>query len=396
VKVKQTPADFQVEERAAIEATDRGRFSVYRLRKTGIGTLEALRAIRRAWRVPGRAVGFGGLKDRHGTTTQWVTIPGGPRRNLEEPAFRLTYEGRSPVPMTRMALRGNAFRVRVRDLSPEEATTLARRLGESVRDGVVAYFDDQRFGSLRGGGGYAVLHLLRGDAEAALKAVIASPDRADRAAARDRKRTLRERWGDWQGMARALGPGVRTRDVVLRLAKDPKDFLGAFAALDREERGLLVSAYQSGVWNRAVSRHVSRQVPDDARIVLPGAACPLVFPKSALPSLEGATLPLPARNARASDPALQEALEESLAEDGLRLDGLRLPESMGLDFRATARPVLFRPEDASASPPLEDGENPGRHAVDLSFHLRPGVYATILLKRMTYDFTGRRSRRSRR
>jgi tRNA pseudouridine13 synthase len=393
VKVKQTPADFRVEERAAIEAADRGRFSVYRLEKSGIGTLEALRALRRAWRVPGRAVGFGGLKDRHGTTVQWVTIPNGPRKNLVEPAFRLTYQGRSEVPMTRMALRGNAFRIRVRDLSPDEAKTLASRLADAARDGVVAYFDDQRFGSLRGGGGFAVLHLLRGDPEQALRAVIASPGRADRAVVRDRKRTLRERWGDWQGLARDLPRGVPARDAVLRLARDPQDFLGAFAALDREERRLLVSAYQSAVWNRAVARHVEGLVEPDLRIVLPGAAGPLVFGKVAIPALEDATLPLPAPDARADDPALQRALESALADDGLSLDRLRLPQGLALDLRATSRALLFRPEEARASDPLPDDRNPGRSCVDLAFHLRPGVYATILIKRMTYDFPGRRSRR---
>jgi tRNA pseudouridine13 synthase len=394
VKVKQTPDDFLVEERAAIEPGDRGRFALYRLRKRGIGTLEALRAVRRAWRVASRDVGYGGLKDRHGTTSQWVTIPRGPRRNLEQPVFRLTYEGQSPVPMTRMALRGNAFRVRVRDLAPEEAARLARRLDDAARDGVVAYFDDQRFGSLRGGGGFAALHLLRGDAESALRAVIASPDRSDRAVVRDRESAVREGWGDWQGLVGALPPGG-TKRAVAWLAAHPGDFLGAFAALDRDERSLLVSAYASALWNRAVARHVTALTTDEERIVLPGAAGPLVHSRRALPALEGEALPLPAPGARplSKDPALFCALEEALAQDGMTLDGLRLPEVLGVSLRPTARPVLFRPEEATASAPAPDSENPGRTCVDLSFHLRPGTYATILLKRMTYDFPGRRTRR---
>ena len=128
MKVKQVPGDFVVEERASIVAADRGRFAVYRLEKTGIGTLEALRAVRRAWRVPARAVGFGGLKDRHAETVQWVTIPAGPKRNLAEKAFRLTYQGKSEVPMSRMALTGNRFRLRLREdlVHPADPTRLAR------------------------------------------------------------------------------------------------------------------------------------------------------------------------------------------------------------------------------------------------------------------------------
>src|SRR5262249_23633134 len=156
---------FVVVERASLTPRDRGRFSVYRLHKRGLGTLEALRAVRRRWRLPPRSTGFGGLKDRHAETVQWVTIADGPRVNLEEPAFRLTYEGKSDVPMSRMTLLGNRFEVRLRGLSPADAPEIAARFDALARHGCLSYFDDQRFGSLRGGGGFAALHLLRGDAE---------------------------------------------------------------------------------------------------------------------------------------------------------------------------------------------------------------------------------------
>src|SRR5262245_43383898 len=127
MKVKQVPGDFVVVERASLSPRDRGRWSVYLLRKRGIGTLEALRALRRAWKLPPRVVGFGGLKDRHAETVQWVTIENGPRTNLEEPAFRLTYEGKSDVPMSRTTLVGNRFEVRLRGLARGEAPEIASR-----------------------------------------------------------------------------------------------------------------------------------------------------------------------------------------------------------------------------------------------------------------------------
>jgi tRNA pseudouridine13 synthase len=392
VKVKRLPDDFVVEERARLVPSDRGRYAVYLLRKRGIGTLEALRAVRRAWRVASRDVGFGGLKDRHAVTVQWVTIPDGPKRNLDEKAFRLTYEGRSDVPMTRMALSGNAFRVRLRDLSRDEAATVAARFDESVRLGLPAYFDDQRFGSLRGGGGFAALHLLRGDAEAALRAVIASPSREDRGPVRERKRHLAKAWGDWEAALPHV-EGTPARAAVLHLLRHPTDFEGAFAALDRDERRLFASAYASAVWNRAVRHRVAALVPEADRIALPGAAGPLVFPRdpATLSAFADATLPLPAPGARALDPAWHEALTASLAEDGLTLDGLALPRRLGMDLRATQRPVLFRPDEPHAGDPVPDDLHPRRFALDLSFTLAPGLYATILLRRLTYDMGGAKS-----
>ena len=386
MKVKQVPSDFVVEERATIEATDRGRYAVYRLHKRGIGTIEALRALRRTWRVPARAVGFGGLKDRHADTVQFVTIPQGPKRNLEEPAFRLTYEGQSDVPMSRTTLSGNHFRVRLRDLSRGEADAVARRFADATRFGVPAYFDEQRFGSLRGGGGFAALHLLRGDAEAALRAVIASPAREDRKAVRERERAIRDAWGRFEEALPRL-TGTPLRAPVLHLVRRPGDFVGALAALDAEERRLLASAYASAVWNRTVARRIEAIVRNDDRIIFPGAAGPLVFAKdfAALAEFDGAVLPMPAPKAAASDPVWQAALEATLAEDGLTLDRLVFPKVLAMPLRPTKRPVLFRPQDARVEAAAPDDLNPGRSRLDLAFTLDRGLYATILLKRIAFD-----------
>jgi tRNA pseudouridine13 synthase len=387
MKVKQVPGDFVVVERATLAPRDRGRWSVYLLRKRGIGTLEALRAIRRRWKLPPRAIGFGGLKDRHAETVQWATIENGPRVNLEEPAFRLTYEGKSDVPMSRMTLVGNRFEVRLRGLAKDEAREIAARFDALARHGCLAYFDDQRFGSLRGGGGFAALHLLKGDPESALRAVIASPAREDRRAVRQRKSKIRAAWPDPASTLPDLH-GTPMRAPVLYLANRPGDFLGAFGALDPEERRLLASAYASAVWNRAVATRVADALPAADRVVLSGAAGPLAHPRdpAGVAPFDGAVLPLPAEKARADDPAWQAALEAALAVDGLTLDRLTLPRRLGMDFRPTQRPVVFRPEEASAGSPAADDLNPGRASLDLAFSLGRGLYATILLKRIAAGF----------
>ncbi len=392
MKVKQVPDDFLVDEKSSIRATNEGRFSVYRLKKTGLGTLEALRAISRAWKMPSRTLGFGGLKDRYAVTTQWVTIPNGPRKNLDNKAFRLTYEGKSDVPMSRMILEGNGFRIRLRDLARDEADRVTARFAIVSKEGLPSYFDEQRFGSLRGGGGFAALHLLKGDPESALRAVIASPSREDRAHVRERKRRIRAHWGEFDGLPEVL-EGTPMRAPVLHYLQHPGDWLGAFAMLDREERRLFTSAYASSVWNRAVSTLLRTRVPPADQLVFDGAAGPLVFPRlpGPLHPLAQSVLPLPAPTAKAEDPELQTALEASLALDGLTLDQMRLDKRLGMDFRPTKRDVVFRPTETTISGPHPDELNPGRMRVDLAFTLGRGLYATIILKFLTYDVPGPKS-----
>ena len=45
------------------------------LEKEGIDAFEALRYISKRWLVPYSAIGYAGLKDKHASTKQWISIP---------------------------------------------------------------------------------------------------------------------------------------------------------------------------------------------------------------------------------------------------------------------------------------------------------------------------------
>src|SRR4051794_35671104 len=94
MKLRRLPEDFQVEELPVVEGGDRGRFVLYRLTKRGLGTLEAIDAVCRRWNVAGRRVSYGGLKDRHAVTVQYLTILDGPDRPLRETSLELVPTGR--------------------------------------------------------------------------------------------------------------------------------------------------------------------------------------------------------------------------------------------------------------------------------------------------------------
>src|SRR5579884_2918667 len=98
MKVKQQPEDFQVEELTAVAPTGGGPFALYRLEKRGWSTPDALAAVRRRWKVEPRRLSYGGLKDRHAITVQYLTIFRGPRRSLEHHGIRVDYLGQVPRP----------------------------------------------------------------------------------------------------------------------------------------------------------------------------------------------------------------------------------------------------------------------------------------------------------
>src|SRR3954462_7025281 len=117
--IKQEPEDFQVEELTDLEHRQEGDHALYRLEKQGWTTPDALQAIRRRWQIDLRRLSYGGLKDRHARTVQYLTILHGPRRRLTHQRIGLEYLGQVHEPYTSHHLRSNRFVLVLRDLREE-------------------------------------------------------------------------------------------------------------------------------------------------------------------------------------------------------------------------------------------------------------------------------------
>ncbi|MBX6313765.1 MAG: tRNA pseudouridine(13) synthase TruD, partial [Isosphaeraceae bacterium] len=109
MKLKRLPEDFRVEELPNVAGGDQGRHTFYRLTKRGLGTPEAIEAICRRWNLARSQVAYGGLKDRHALTVQYLTIFQGPARPLRETNLELEPLGRLPHPYGPQHFRGNRF-----------------------------------------------------------------------------------------------------------------------------------------------------------------------------------------------------------------------------------------------------------------------------------------------
>ena len=148
MKLKQSPQDFQVEEVTDVVPGTSGPFAFYKMTKSGWSTPVAFQAIRRRWRLSPQQLSYGGLKDRHASTSQHLTIWNGPERNLEHGKVQLQYLGQLNEPFTSRAISGNLFYITLRELKSSDAPAVDTALQEVAQFGVPNYFDDQRFGSV--------------------------------------------------------------------------------------------------------------------------------------------------------------------------------------------------------------------------------------------------------
>jgi tRNA pseudouridine13 synthase len=386
MKLKQQPEDFQVEELTDVAPQAQGPFGLYRLEKRGWSTPDALQAIRRRWRLDLRRLSYGGLKDRHAHTVQYLTIFHGPQRGLTHHDVSLTYLGQVPEPYSAKDIRANRFRLVLRDLDADAVGVAQTALEEVRHDGLPNYFDDQRFGSVGAGGDFVARFLVLGRYEEALRLALAAPYEHDRAAQKQEKAILRDHWGDWATLKQRL-PRGHARSLVDYLRSHPQDFRGALARLRPDLRGLYLSAYQSHLWNRMLARwlqqrcrpeqllHVRLQlgdVPFHRRLDAPQRA-----------QLAALALPLPSARTKL-DPAdpRTELMKSVLAEEGLEPEQMKIKGIREVFFSRGERAALCLPEQLTheARP---DERHPGRHQLVLAFELPRGAYATLIVKRIS-------------
>jgi tRNA pseudouridine13 synthase len=326
--------------------------------------------------VAPRDISAAGLKDRHARTVQTIAIRGGPERSLEQARLRLTPCGRAPRALERGDVLGNHFQVRLRDLSPQEAERVGARLGEVLRDGFANYFDDQRFGSARGSRGrLAAESLVRGDPEDALRLAVATPSSSDRGPLKTRRQAMRDRWGRWPDLVARLPPSSERR-IASALAAGGS-FTDAYGLLSRAQRSLHLSALQAALFNDGL-RHAVPRGPSH-----PGTAGPYVFFEDGGGRFAEERVPL----------AEGRAAPHALLDGALGARGLDRAMLTGHALRRGMRALVVHPQELIAEAPASDALQKGRQSVGLSFGLGAGSYATMLIKRVTYDVQVRRDPR---
>lgn len=398
--IKGSPQDFQVEEILAqpfLELTcAEAPYALYRLHKENLATPEAVGQITRELHTPSPAWAYAGLKDKHASSSQHLTLkmegqPAAPEQAAGS-GWRLERLGFVPRSITAADIAGNRFKIVVRHLNAGAAADMDKAAGllaapelggDAAALRVVNYFGDQRFGSARHGRGFIGKQLCLGDFEGALRLAIATESRKDRMAQKVFKRTLREHWGRWQEVLPKLRRCPERR-AVERLAHSSKDFRAAFCGLPYLLQQLSVYAYQSWLWNAIARNLVARCCAPRGRVL--AADDPfgeMLFPAAAAvpPELDGLQVPLLARKTELKPP-WGESAAEVLRAEGLEVDNLHIPGVRRPFFGEEPRALFFKAADFQLGPAEkeEPDKAPERFQRRIGFSLPRGSYATVVLR----------------
>ncbi len=250
--------DFRVIEiGAGPQRDDQGRFAALRVELKNWETNRFAGQAASRLRVPRKAVGFAGMKDKRAVTEQWFTFKCPVERvvaleGLEDVVVLEAYAAkRAHFPG---AHEGNRFVIRVRESAgAQEAVPQA---AEAIRQagGVPNYFGPQRFG----GSVRPVTHLVgralvSGDLEEAVRLYVGNPmdgEREDTHRARTIYETTRDPEAALEAYPAQLDP---ERAILGRLIRRPGDWRNAVKALPWNLLQLFVHAHQSYLFNRIVT-----------------------------------------------------------------------------------------------------------------------------------------------
>ncbi len=381
--LKSRPEDFVVVEESLYEPCGRGTHVYFRIRKRGIPTMQAVQEIARALGRQVFEIGYAGLKDADAVTTQMLSLEHvDPARiqALKVPGIEVVSISRHTNKLKLGHLKGNRFRIRIRNVDPARVGDAAVVLEILARRGAPNYFGPQRFG-LRGDTWRIGRALLRHDYDEALAVMAGRAGPADRGDIL-KARTLFDH-GDYAGAAAAWPYMFRNERRACRaMAESGGNARKAIRAVDPHVRRFYLSAFQSVLFNQIVARRIDaldRLLAGDLAWRHPqGAVFRVEDPAREQPRCDAFEISPtgPLYGHRMTEPAGEPGdMERRLLEEQGLDPGLWKAEGRRL-MSGGRRPLRFRPHDAVAGA----GTDQAGPYIELRFFLESGCYATTVLR----------------
>jgi tRNA pseudouridine13 synthase len=148
-QIKELPEDFEVEEIPAYEPSGQGDYLYLWIEKRAMGAEYFLRQIARRLELSPSEVSAAGLKDRQAVTRQMISVPvraADRLKDLPGDGIQLLKVSRHGNKLKPGHLRGNRFRILIREPDAAAGTRLPALVEELQRKGLPNYYGPQRFG----------------------------------------------------------------------------------------------------------------------------------------------------------------------------------------------------------------------------------------------------------
>jgi tRNA pseudouridine13 synthase len=416
-RIRQLIEDFMVEEllvdgsKAEVlpaethEPVGRGRYLICVLVKRDWDTLLAVGNIARRLGISHKRIRIAGMKDAKALTAQHISLEGvAPTKASQVTIKDITLHplGFSNRRLFSQLLLGNQFQIVIRGVS-HTASMVEQRVKNVQNElarlgGVPNFFGHQRFGTIR-----PITHLVgrfltRGELEKAVLAFLAQPSMYEHPESREAREKLRDNQ-DFEDALRCFPRHLRYERFMLgHLAKQPRDFVGAFRELPLKLRKLFVQAYQSFLFNKFLSERIRRGIPinmaqiGDYVVMLDDHGLPTteftLVTDSSLQTVKEAlnkdkmrvAIPLVGFKQAPSQGVQGEMEKEILETEDVNPQNFQISFMPEVSAPGMLRTILAPATNLSVEKASVDSANPSKSKTRLGFTLNRGSYATVLLR----------------
>ncbi len=148
-RIRAQVEDFEVEEISSYPPSGTGEHLYLWLEKRSIGPEHLTRMLAQKLGISVRDIGTAGLKDRHAITRQWVSVPVHAEANLKKidgDGLKLLEHARHANKLKPGHLKGNRFRILIREPNIAFKDNVERILNTIREIGMPNYYGPQRFG----------------------------------------------------------------------------------------------------------------------------------------------------------------------------------------------------------------------------------------------------------
>jgi len=382
MKLKQLPEDFKVEELNELEISKSEKpYKAYLLEKKSMETFSLLSYLAKKNNIPISEFGIAGLKDRHAITKQHFTISSKyDLKTLQEKNFRITFLGYADEKLKLGSLTGNRFEITVRDVKKGELEGVAQKAETIEKTGVPNYFDSQRFGSVINQE-FVAKHLIKKDYEKAVKVYLTLYTKFESSKVKEEKKLILQNWRSFSKL-RLKNPSLKR---VTEEYDKTKDWLKAYKRIPPNIREMMISAYQSYLWNECIKKVLKLKINNRKIYPVRYSLGVLLFYKNVKEINDVPETFKTISQDMEITSFEREVITEILSKEMVSIKSFDIKET-GNFFISHERKTLLKPSQFKMSQPsadeLNDKGRKNKFKITLSFTLPKGSYATMITKRL--------------
>lgn len=146
---EQNEKDFIVDEIPHVKFKGKGNFLILHVKKVEMTTWDMIAAFAEFLSIPAEKIGYAGLKDKHATTTQYISIEAkfeDALKKFKHSQIKILSKTRHTHSIRMGDLAGNRFHINLFGVDEIEAGRIEKLSRKSEKFGLPNYFGYQRFG----------------------------------------------------------------------------------------------------------------------------------------------------------------------------------------------------------------------------------------------------------